>query len=99
MSEVGPFHESGYIAVGVYDDDSALTLMQEADIPDFIRASPYLLSLLVNEELSVGIKVPRNSLKQTTKINNKKDLFELLHTMRYWMLSDETLYKSSNFLQ
>eukprot|EP01032_Pedospumella_encystans_P019082 gene19082-21706_t len=79
--------------------DDGFTLLQEGNIPDFVQSSPYLQSLLENEKLpACGIKVPSKSLKQNTDIRSKSDLFEFLHTMRYWMLPDETLYTSSEFL-
>jgi len=79
--------------------DESVTWLQEGNIPDFVRASPYLQSLLENEKLpTCGISVPSKSLKQNTDVSSKSDLFELLHTMRYWMLPDETLYTSSGFL-
>ena len=81
------------------DEVDGFTLLQEGNIPDFVQSSPYLLSLLENEKLpACGIKVPSKSLKQNTDICSKSNLFEFLHTMRYWMLPDETLYTSPGFL-
>ena len=81
------------------DGDADFTVLQEGTIPEFVQSSPYLKSLLENEKLpACGIKVPWKSLKQNTDICSKNDLFEFLHTMRYWMLPDETLYTSSSFL-
>ena len=78
--------------------DENFTLLLETNIPELVQSSPHLQSLLENEQLpQCGIAIPRGCLKQNTKISDKNDLFELLHTMRYWMLPDETLYQSPDF--
>jgi len=69
--------------------------LKEDQIPDLIRQSPYLQSILENGPFPPdGLRVPKRCLKTDEAISSEIDLMEYLHTVRYWMLPDETVTHS-----
>lgn len=72
--------------------------LYEKDIPDWIRDSPYLQSLLENGPLpEEGLQVPKLCLKRNTTINCYNDALQFLRTARYWLLPDSVFNESEFF--
>ena len=59
------------------------------DIPEFLKCSPYLHSLIANGDFPAdGVEVPTDCFKADTQVLDVSDLDCLLKTLRYWLLPE-----------
>lgn len=66
----------------------SVNLLQE-NIPEFLRSSPYLQSLIADEEFpAAGIEVPADCSKADMSVLNVSDLECLLKTVRFWLVPE-----------
>jgi len=64
-------------------------LLLEQDIPEFVRSSPYLKSLLENGPFpEAGIEIPEGCAKKASVLETEFDLLQILWTLRFWLLTD-----------
>lgn len=68
---------------------ASTVILLKGDIPEFLRYSPFLQSLIAEEDFpAVGIEVPADCFKANTHVTNVSDLACLLKTVRYWLLPE-----------
>jgi len=64
-------------------------LLLEQDIPEFVRSSPYLQSLLSEGPWpGEGLEIPDDCAKKDLSVQNDDDLLKLLKTLRFWLLPE-----------
>jgi len=74
--------------------------LRERNIPDWIKDSPYLESLLENGALPEnGLRVPRWCLKRDTSIKCFNDVLAFLRTAQYWLLPDSVVTESTGLFR
>lgn len=78
--------------------NSMTTLFYKCDIPDYLHSSPLYQQIVSDEPFPAsGIEFPVGCVKKDMRVDRFKDVVELLHTLRYWILPD-ILENSIEFL-